>query len=232
MSDHDQAGLDQIAAALAAFQAEMPTVKKTHTAKVEIKGGGSYGYTYADLVDVTAAAMPLLTKHGLAFTCLPGGGELTGMLMHSSGQHVTASLPIGGTTPQQVGSSLTYMRRYLLGCMTGIVTDDDDDGHAGGMAVQHPPRRESPPQERPQAGPGPITPAQLGALHSALNAAGMGDDRDRALQFYAKVVGHPVGSSKELSKREGSAVIDALKTLTMLGNPLDYSGDDLEDGAE
>jgi hypothetical protein len=123
-----QAPLDQLAAALAAFQAEMPTVPKSQTARVRTRDGDSYSYTYAGLADVTEAAMPLLAKHGLAFATLPGDNQLTGMLIHQSGQALTAALPIHGTSPQQVGSSLTYMRRYLLGCMTGLVTDDDDDG--------------------------------------------------------------------------------------------------------
>ena len=116
-------GLDKIGAALAHFQAEVPTVAKTKTAKL-----GTYSYTYAGLADVTEAAMPILSKHGLAFVTIPGGGVLTGMLLHESGQSITGSLPITGGTPQAIGSSLTYMRRYLLGCMTGLVTDDDDDG--------------------------------------------------------------------------------------------------------
>ena len=37
--------------------------------------------------------------------------------------------PINGRTPQEIGSAITYARRYLLGCLTGVVTDDDDDGH-------------------------------------------------------------------------------------------------------
>ena len=41
-----------LAAALAAFQSEMPTVKKSHKASVPTKAGGSYSSTYADLADV------------------------------------------------------------------------------------------------------------------------------------------------------------------------------------
>lgn len=120
-------GLDKIAAALAAFQAEVPTVAKSHTATVK-SDKGSYSYTYAGLANVTEVALPILAKHGLAFVTVPGGGVLTGMLLHTSGQSLTGSLPITGGTPQAIGSSLTYMRRYLLGCMTGLVTDEDDDG--------------------------------------------------------------------------------------------------------
>lgn len=124
-----------IVAALVAFQAEMPVVVKNHTAKVRSDSGG-YEYKYADLADVTAAALPLLTRHGLAFVCAPRrtvefGLELVGTLHHVSGGTLEGSLPLPGGTAQALGSSITYMRRYLLGTLTGIVTDDDDDGQAG-----------------------------------------------------------------------------------------------------
>jgi hypothetical protein len=126
------ADFPNLAAALAAFQAEMPTVTKGKTATVPTKAGGQYTYTYADLADVTQTAMPLLARHGLSFSSQPrrteqGDYELVGVLLHTSGDRESGSLPLFGRTAQEIGSSLTYGRRYLLGCMTGIVTDDDDD---------------------------------------------------------------------------------------------------------
>jgi len=125
-------GSPNLAAALSAFQGEMPKVPKNKTANVPTKSGGSYKYTYADLADVTEAAMPLLSKHGLSFTCVPDENErgfiLRGVLMHSSGETLEGNLPLRGNGNQELGSALTYMRRYLLGAMTGIVTDDDEDG--------------------------------------------------------------------------------------------------------
>jgi len=124
MSDHEN-----LTAALAAFQSEMPTVAKAKTANV-----GSYSYTYADLAAVTEQAMPLLSKHGLAFMSRPKMTEhgllLVGTLLHVNGQREEGELPLNGRNPQEIGSSITYARRYLFGCMTGIVTDDDDDGAA------------------------------------------------------------------------------------------------------
>lgn len=122
-----------LAAALVAFQSEMPKVAKNKTANVPMKGGGSYHYTYADLPDVSDAALPLLTKHGLSFHCAPGrcedgSYELRGILRHTSGESDTGSLPLMGRAMQELGSAITYGRRYLLGCMTGVITDDDDDG--------------------------------------------------------------------------------------------------------
>jgi ERF superfamily protein len=129
---------DTLWAALAAFQAEMPTVPKTKTATVRTKDQGSYQYSYADLADISAAAMPLLARFGLSFSCSPEiterGQVLHGCLFHSSGDSLRGTLAINGQRPQEVGSALTYARRYLLGCLTGIVTDADDDGQLAQQA--------------------------------------------------------------------------------------------------
>lgn len=119
--------------ALIQVQKALPTVQKTKRADVTMKGGGTYSYTYADLADVTDAAMPLMTAHGLAFMAAPrttdrGTYELAGYLMHESGEEKVGALPLHGNNPQELGGAITYMRRYLLGSMLGIVTDDDADG--------------------------------------------------------------------------------------------------------
>lgn len=122
-----------LAAALVAFQSAMPKVAKNKTANVPMKGGGSYRYTYADLPDVSDAAVPLLVANGLSFSCAPrrcqdGSYELVGILRHTSGEYDEGALPLDGRSMQERGSAITYGRRYLLGCMTGVITDDDDDG--------------------------------------------------------------------------------------------------------
>lgn len=121
--------LGNIAKALVAFQKEMPKVTKGRTANA-----GSYSYTYADLASVTEAVVPLLSKNGLAFSVTPrqtdNGYEIVGVLLHTSGETLEGALPLFGRNPQEIGSALSYGRRYLLGVMTGVVTDDDDDGKA------------------------------------------------------------------------------------------------------
>lgn len=209
----------KIAEALAAFQAGMPIVAKSHTAKVAMKGGGQYSYTYADLADVTEAAMPLLTAAGLSFSCLPEtlerGFILRGVLLHTSGETLEGSLPIQGNSPQELGSSLTYMRRYLLGCLTGIVTDDDDDGSLAQAAAKRParkaatppppPREQAPPPEDPNA----ISKAQLGKIGALMGELKI-TARDDALAYVADVIGRPVQTRNELSKSEASKLIEAL----------------------
>lgn len=218
--------LDQLATALAAFQAEMPTVPKAHTATVRSEKG-SFSYTYAGLADVSEAAMPLLAKHGLSFSCLPGAGVLTGILLHSSGQSLTASLPINGGTPQQVGSALTYMRRYLLGCMTGLVTDDDEDGALASAK----PARKRPAQQpvdvvaRLQAGAGTqpagaktadskpldVRGPLAKAMFAALNEAGVPDNE--RLTLTSKVIGREITTSKEMTEDDARKVLNHLDAL-------------------
>jgi hypothetical protein len=195
--------LDQLAAALAAFQAEMPTVAKAHTATVK-SDKGSYSYTYAGLADVSEAAMPLLARHGLSFVTLPGAGVLTGLLLHSSGQSLTASLPINGGTPQQIGSSLTYMRRYLLGCLTGIVTDDDDDGRQAQSAAKSKPRAQKPAVETGEA----MTARTRAHMFALLGERTTDADEQRA--GIAQIIGRPVTTRADLTETEGRAVIASL----------------------
>lgn len=129
-----------LTAALVELQRDLPTVRKTRTATVR-SDKGSYTYSYADLGDVTAALLPRLTALGVAFVCAPdvvdGRPVLRGTLRHVSGEETTGTLPLeGGRTPQAMGSSITYARRYLLGALTGLVAEEDDDGNTAAMG-QH-----------------------------------------------------------------------------------------------
>lgn len=91
-------------------------------------------------------------------------------------------------------------------------TYERDHGPAGRPARQ--------PTERPTAGPGEITQKQLGMLQASLKEAGIAD-RDVALAMYAEVTGRAVESSKSLTKREASAVIDHLKERAAEPEPID-----------
>lgn len=134
MDDVNRVRRTTLAGALVGFQSEMPKVAKNQTATIPGRDGKQgYSYRYADLADVTDTAGPLLARWGLSFTCLPrrtegGGYELVGTLVHQYGERLEGALPIAGRSAQEIGSSLTYLRRYLMGCLLGIVTDEDDDG--------------------------------------------------------------------------------------------------------
>lgn len=124
---------ENLAAALAAFQLELPTLGKGNTALVR-SDKGNYSYKYADLADVSTVVLPLLAKHGLSFSCKPtideqGHFVLAYVLRHVSGEQDAGSYPLpSGVSPQQVGSAITFGRRYVLCAMTGVAPDEDDDG--------------------------------------------------------------------------------------------------------
>lgn len=126
MSDETPATL---ASALAAFQAELPRIGKGAEGQV-----GNQRYKYADLADVSAAVLPLLGRFGLSFSTKPtlndnGAFVLEYVLRHSpSGEFDGGSYPLPTGKPQDVGSAITYARRYALSAITGVAPDADDDG--------------------------------------------------------------------------------------------------------
>jgi hypothetical protein len=132
---------DSLAAALAAFQAELPKLRKDETAKVtgESKSGAkiSYSYGYAGLDAVVEAVLPALGKHGLSITSksvidASGGFMLEVALLHEGGDREIGYWPLPDPRragPQDIGSSYTYGRRYLTLALTGTFPGgEDDDG--------------------------------------------------------------------------------------------------------
>lgn len=124
--------VDELVKALAAVQAELPQIHKTETAQT-----GSYSYRYADLAAVSRAVLPLLGRHGLAWITRPTVREdgrlvLAYELRHVSGQSISGEYPLPSPTsaPQQLGSAITYARRYCLCSVTGVAPDSDDDDAA------------------------------------------------------------------------------------------------------
>lgn len=133
-----------LAEALAALQAQLPRVAKEHTAKVETKTGGNYKYAYADLTDVSAALLPVLSSLGLSFSARPtmidGQFLLLYTLMHVEGNEMTGRYPLPDPNrlgPQDLGKAITYARRYALCAITGLAPGgDDDDAQASERAHQ------------------------------------------------------------------------------------------------
>jgi hypothetical protein len=77
---------------------------------------------------------PLLKKHGLGFTQRLNSEHLETILFHvESGEHLESSILIpkvtlkGQNEFQALGSGITYLRRYSLSCLLGLITDKDAD---------------------------------------------------------------------------------------------------------
>jgi hypothetical protein len=127
--------LGELAKALAAAQGEMNAASKDAT-------NPHFKTRYADLASIMDACRGPLAKHGLSVTQLPGRDEagqvtLTTTLMHASGQYIGSTIGVrpAQENPQVVGSILTYLRRYTLASVVGVVSDDDD-GEAASQPVR------------------------------------------------------------------------------------------------
>jgi len=124
--------------ALAEFQQEVPVIHKATQ---------GYGYTYADLPKIFEVINPLLKKHGLGFTQLINGTQIATCLFHvESAESIESKIDIpqgvilkGMNEFQVLGSAITYLRRYALSSMLGLVTDKDTD--ASGEQVKPEPKK-------------------------------------------------------------------------------------------
>jgi len=116
--------ISNLAKALIAARAEM-----THP--VRNKVNPHFKYSYADLTSVLDAVVPVLNKHGLALVQLVDVKSLVTILMHTSGEYISSCADIPAhTNAQQLGSALTYLRRYTVQALAGLAAEDDDDGSA------------------------------------------------------------------------------------------------------
>ncbi len=133
--------IDLLAAALVKAQAAMkPASMNSYNPHFKSK--------YADLASVIEAIRKPLTDNGLSFTqtmqvSKDDGFFLATMLMHTSGQCLWSEYPLpANATPQQMGSALTYARRYSLSAITGTAADEDDDGDKAEVQAKKKPEPE------------------------------------------------------------------------------------------
>jgi hypothetical protein len=127
--------IKELAAALSKSQGEFPPIPKSRSADVALKSGGRYKYKYADLADIIGAITPTLAKNGISVSQQIAtdieGMYLETTLMHTSGEWITGRYPLSKRErPQEMGSEITYARRYTLTSALGIHADEDDDGVA------------------------------------------------------------------------------------------------------
>lgn len=124
--------INEIVTALSKAQGEFGPIGKSGTGKITEKAS----YTYAELNDVLATVLPVLSKNGLALsqfnqTIDSAVLELTTFLAHTSGQYFqnVAHFPlvkVGNNAMQGVGGTSTYARRYEIMAILGLSPVDTD----------------------------------------------------------------------------------------------------------
>lgn len=131
-------------AALRAVQTEAPAMPKD-------KVNPQFKSKYTSLDMIVEKIEPLLDKHGLIWTTLPGGTHdsptLSYRLAHvKTGEALEGTMPLllDKPTAQALGSALTYARRYSMCAVLNLVTDEDDDGRAASTYGKSSPAKPTP----------------------------------------------------------------------------------------
>lgn len=128
--------VNEIVSALVSARPKFQTVTKEESAKIEGRNGSSYGYKYAGLPATLEAVIPALTEAGVVVIQAPhvdeaGALGLITRLAHTSGQWMESRYPLKSfDRAQEMGSAITYARRYALNAMLSIAAEEDDDGAA------------------------------------------------------------------------------------------------------
>lgn len=126
--------IDDLTAALAAARPQFPAIRRNKTVTVRRRDGGTYTFTYATLDTILDAVCPVLGAHGLALVCgvatADGTVRVTTRLAHASGQWVETALAVPQpATLQELGSAVTYLKRYAINALLAIEGETDDDGN-------------------------------------------------------------------------------------------------------
>jgi len=180
--------------------------------RTESVAAGPMRYKFAPLDVVLDVARPHLRDNGLALTQVPTTTEgVYTVIWHESGQWIRfAPLFIAATggTPQNVGSAITYSRRYSILSILGLATEDDD-GRAASVAA-------APPTHDPRTG-------RVDEMLRRLSV--LGEDEKAEIKAWAE------GESKRLS---GKALYEDPEWLDMVESYLDVLEGDrvVDEGAE
>jgi hypothetical protein len=115
-------------------------------AKTEIKAvhkgavNPHFKKNYADLNAIIEEVEPILIKNGLILIQPIIEGVQYTKVVDAFGEDVIESaLPLpAGVNPQQLGSAITYFRRYTLQSLLSLRTTDDDANDASGVTTPQP----------------------------------------------------------------------------------------------
>jgi hypothetical protein len=127
MSDN----INEITSSLIEAKRNYHAIEKNKTVSVTMKGGGKYSFSYADLDCVFNGINEAMFNAGITITQLVHMDGIVSVMSHTSGQWFKSLTPIarGNMSAQEYGSEITYMKRYAICAIAGVVADSDDDGN-------------------------------------------------------------------------------------------------------
>jgi len=112
-----------------------------------------YKNRFASLEATLLKINPALNKHGLMLSQWPSGDKLISRIEHISGQWMMSAYDITAIKkdPQQMGSAITYARRYCAQAIAGICGgEEDDDGNAATLDNYSPSIAVGGPKQKPE----------------------------------------------------------------------------------
>ncbi len=127
-------------------QLQASLYRKVWDAKREIgkvyKNAQSHHSRYADLNAILDTVEPVLFSFGLIIMQPINNNKVTTQLIDiDSGDMVESSIELPAiTNPQQMGSAISYFRRYTLSSLLSISTTDDDDAVSASKAAPAKPK--------------------------------------------------------------------------------------------
>lgn len=126
--------------ALVKFQAQGHGIERNREVEVQMKQKpgsdrppGKYKFKYSTLDHIISQIRGHLSDEGLAFVQFQHDGQMVTRLLHVSGQWMDCGIPMPNVSgsPQDIGSVISYFKRYSLSAALALVTEEDDD--AGGQ---------------------------------------------------------------------------------------------------
>ncbi len=228
--------------ALAAARPNYAPITRSKKVRVQPATGPAYEFLYAPLETVIDATAPALAAEGLTLIqpcyAVGGGHEVRTILAHSSGSYLESIMYIPGTVRyfnkeakewqeralkiQELGSEITYKRRYSAQCVLGVNAEDDDDGNAAdGNEVQAqqqrpsrsqptPPAPRKPPEQRKPPQPDPQMQADIdrrkaqAAADAAIEAQATAAIRSHEAEEPASVADKLAAAKSALAQAEES----------------------------
>lgn len=167
--------MSELTKALCKFHREVGTIHKNASAQ--------YG-KFADLANVLSTVIPPLANNGLVITQAfePSEGFepiLVTTLRHESGETIESRMPMvinkGRNILHDTGAAITYLRRYQIVSLLGLLADVDTDGAFVEEVPEKPRAKSTAKKEAPKAAKSkPLSEQPLTA-----------DERDEILQVLA-----------------------------------------------
>lgn len=125
---------------VANFQMECPKISK------DANNPFFKGSKYATLPHILNVITPILKKNGLVIVQPVINNAVVTKLIHiDSGEMIESVYDIvckDATNPQQIGSAVSYARRYSISSILNLNIDDDDDGNSATGNVSPQPKKE------------------------------------------------------------------------------------------